>query len=162
MGWSEIGKKELLSSSFSSIVNIEAEDLAPVNVPTKAPAPANFKSQDIGEILRVKKSPKAIMNKVSLVKTKELQLTTMPDLQLLVSVIIETTYKTDRAEVFAIFCKEVSRGNSKFRRLLTINQPAKGLQVRVVGGGGEEKELGQYQVHQRALQVAADDCQDHA
>ena len=132
---SEIGKKELLNSSFSSIVNIEADDLAPVNVPTKAPAPANFKSQDIGEILRVKKSPKAIMNKVSLVKTKELQLTTMPDLQLLVSVIIETTYKSDRAEVFAIFCKEVSRGNSKFRRLLTINQPAKGLQVGVVRGG---------------------------
>ena len=110
MGWSEIGKKELLSSSFSSIVNIEAEDLAPVNVPTKAPAPANFKSQDIGEILRVKKSPKAIMNKVSLVKTKELQLTTMPDLQLLVSVIIETTYKSDRAEVFCNFLQRGEQG----------------------------------------------------
>ena len=104
-GVSEIGKKELLNSSFSSMVNIEAEDLAPVNVPTKAPAPANFKSQDIRETLRVKKSLKAIMNKVSLVKTKELQFTTMPNLQLLVSAIIEAAYKTDRAEVFQIFAK---------------------------------------------------------
>ena len=48
------------------------------------------------------------MNKVSLVKmatfvdaTKELQLTTIPDIQFLVTAIIEAAYKADRAEVVA-------------------------------------------------------------
>ena len=109
-GVNEIGEKEFLNSSFSSIVNIEAEDLAPINLPTEAPALANFKYQDIRETLRVKKSLNAIMNKVNLMKmatfvdaTKELQLTTLPNLQLLVSAINEAVYNTDRTEVFAIF-----------------------------------------------------------
>ena len=87
-GLSDLGEKEFLNSSFSSIASIEAGDLAPINLPTEAPALANFKYQDIRETLRVKKSLKAIMNKVSLVKmatfvdaTKELQLTTLPNLQ---------------------------------------------------------------------------------
>ena len=41
-GVSEIGEKEFLNSSFSSIVNIEAEDPAPVNLPTEAQTQANF------------------------------------------------------------------------------------------------------------------------
>ena len=42
-GVNEIGEKEFLNSSFSSIVNIEAEDLAPINLPAEVPALANFK-----------------------------------------------------------------------------------------------------------------------
>ena len=39
-GVNEIGEKEFLNSSFSSI---EAEDLAPINLPAEVPALANFK-----------------------------------------------------------------------------------------------------------------------
>ena len=42
-GLSDLGEKEFLNSSFSSIVNIEAEDLAPINLPAEVPALANFK-----------------------------------------------------------------------------------------------------------------------
>ena len=45
-GASDIGEEEILNSSFSSIVNIEAEDLAPVNLPTHPVARA---AQMLGE-----------------------------------------------------------------------------------------------------------------
>ena len=149
-GVNEIGEKEFLNSSFSSI---EAEDLAPINLPTEAPALAYFKYQDIRETLRVKKSLNAIMNKVNLMKmatfvdaTKELQLTTLPNLQLLVSAINEAVYNTDRAEVFAIFCKEVSRDNPNFRRQLLTNLQ-NNFKLRLKSDE-EEKELGQHQDHE--------------
>ena len=44
MNGSLVWEKELLKSSFSSIVNIKAEDLAPVNFPSEAQALVNFKS----------------------------------------------------------------------------------------------------------------------
>ena len=86
---------------------------------------ANFKSRDVKETQKVKKSLKVIMNKVSLVKmatfleaTKELNLVTIPNIQLLVSAIIDAAYETDRAEIFATFCKELSRDTQPFRRQL--------------------------------------------
>ena len=65
------------------------------------------------------------MNKVSLVNmatfmeaTKALNLVTIPDIQLLANAIIDAAYKNDRAEIFATFCKELSRDNQPFRRKL--------------------------------------------
>ena len=133
-GASDIGEEEILNSSFSSIVNTE-EDVAPVNLPTESP--------DIRETLKVKKSLKAIMNKITLVKmatfvepTKELQLVTILDIQLLVS-----AYKTDRAETFATFCKEVSRDNPNFRRQL-LNSLQKDFEMGLSEEEEEKSSLG--------------------
>ena len=46
---------------------------------------------------------------------------TLPNLQLLVSAMIEAAFNTEITEVFAIFGKEVSRENYKLRKQLLTN-----------------------------------------
>ena len=58
----------------------------------------------------------------------------------MVKAIIEAVYETDRAEIFAIFSKELSRDNQPFRRQL-LQSLQKDFKLGLSVEGGEEEKI---------------------